>query len=212
MSMPLTKDTTPFAYEYMTGRGFTEAEIEKYNIKVGREFNDYHSGRVIRKWSGRVLFPFMTPDNIMEYVIGRSINGKDPKYVNQRKDKSGIVYNLYNVTGNKCILCEGVISALAAQRVSGIPSIAVLGKYMTDTQIYKIRQKADEIIYSFDGDVDFKTVRANIRKLLKAGFTVQYLRLPQDQDPDSLGKDFQKYVDSPLSPHFLKESYEYGHS
>ena len=62
---------------------------------------------------------------------------------------------------------------------------------------------------SLDGDLTIKEIRANIKKLLNSGFIVRYIRLPDKKDPDDLKEDYKKYVDNPVDPYFLSESF-YG--
>jgi DNA primase len=189
ISWECTEKDTPFAYKYLIDRGITESEIKKWSIRVGRDYTDNNT--TIRRWSGRVLFPFIT-DGVCKYVVGRSYSGKEPKYLNTVLDKSYVVYGINSVK-SECIVCEGIISAIAAERYTGIPSVSILGKSILYTQAELIKSRCDVAHLSLDGDVDDKTISRNIKILKKAGLSVTLIKLPPNQDPDTLKEAYLQH-------------------
>ena len=181
--------TTPIAYKYMRDRGFSDEEMERLNIRVGRKYHDPHEGKEIYKWSGRIIFPFYE-EGEMVYMVGRSYVGAEPKYLNPTGGGK-YLHNIDAVDG-EVILCEGVTSAIAAQRVTGIPAVPALGKSLTNFQLTKLRAKARKVWVALDGTEDVtKQVRASLtRQLLKIGFEVWEVRPPNGKDPDDAQDEF----------------------
>lgn len=190
-SMELDEKTTPYAFKYLIDRNMTIDEIKKYKICVGKSYTN-EEGELITMWGGRVIFPFVE-DGVPIYAIGRAYTGKKPKYLNSEGSKSNIVYGIDDVKG-VCILCEGVISAIAASRVTGIPAIATLGKSISEIQVAKIRACCKNICLSYDGGVPEKEIRTNLRILLNENFeNIWNVTLPKGTDPDDLGLSYLEY-------------------
>jgi hypothetical protein len=195
ISLPLTKEKTPIAYDFMTKkRRFTDAEIEKYGLRTGVTY--FEGETKVSRWSGRVLFPFVE-DGEVTYVVGRSYIDANIKYLNSVGDKSGVIYGLDSVTSDPFILCEGIISAIAVHRSTGIPAVCLLGKNLTDIQISKLRSRSDEVYVCLDGteDVTVQTRNRMHRRFLQAGFKVNSVILPLGKDPDELStREFKSLV------------------
>lgn len=194
-SWPIDRVETPIAFNYMLGRGYSPRELDEYSIRVGRPYWDSELGYEVKKWSGRIIFPFFDEDKNCTYLVGRSYNGGKPKYKNCSSTKALVVYGIDRVMGDRAILCEGIISAHAAERITGLPAVAVLGKHPLETQIMKLKSKCKIIYKSFDGDVDETKNRQVNKSLYKAGFQTWEVILPPEEDPDSLGKDYLKYFE-----------------
>lgn len=182
ISAPLNQEDYPQTYEYAIGRGFTDTDINKYHLRAGHSFMDEERGFRNKKWSGRLVFP-VYENGIPIYAVGRSYIGAANKYVNITVPKEGIVYNIDNVDG-RCIVCEGIISSIAAERTTEITSTCLLGKTITDLQAYKIGQRAKKVWLSLDGGVPKRITKSVIRTLLRNGLDVWLVSLPDPDDPD----------------------------
>ncbi len=182
---------TPFAWAYMINRGYTEQELRKMDLRVGKAYLDAQ-GREIQKWKGRIIFPFFYEGKCI-YAVGRSYNGKEPRYLNESLPKGLVVYGLDEIQGRIVILCEGVISAHAAHRATGISAVAVLGKDPLDLQLSRIRNKCEVIYISLDGDVEPIKKQRLTKRLSKMGFKVWDVELPDGSDPDDLKSDYLTY-------------------
>ena len=194
ISWELTKEHTPLAYDYMINRNFSPDEIKKYNLRVGKTFIDPKTKRNVKRWRERILFPFFDGDNCI-FVCGRSYMGRDPKYINSSGSKKSVVYGLERVNGEKeCIIAEGIISAIAAERATGIPAVCLLGKSNSDWALSKIRSKANRVYLSLDGGVN-RERRELRRRLLGLGFEVFEVLLPEGKDPDDLGSEYRQCFD-----------------
>jgi len=189
-STPIHPQHTPIAYSYMLNRGYTDEEMQYYNVRVGNSYEDPALGYTVNKWRGRVIFPYFYEGECI-YAVGRSHTGHPKKYINPPLPKGLVVYGLDKVVGNKAILCEGIISAHAAQRSTGVPAVAMLGKDPLPMQLAQLRTKVDVVYKSLDGDVDkVKNDKVN-KNLLDAGFDVWEVTLPMGEDPDSLGAAYR---------------------
>ena len=190
ISRKLDRDKTPFAYEYLQKRDLIKY-VDKMNIRVGIPYIDEETGKTVGKWEGRILFPYSEFGNV-KYVIGRSyVNDIHPKYLNSEGQKSYVLYGYNHLDQDKCIVCEGVISAIRAQEYTGIPAIAVLGKTFSDFQIFLLSTKVKEIYLSLDGDVPRDQRLEAVRNLSKH-FIVKYVDLDEG-DPDELGPKYLEY-------------------
>lgn len=190
ISWPLEEKNTPMAYKYMIDRGFKVEDIIKYNLRVGKPYDD-EEGKTITRMAGRIIFPFIV-DGRCVYYTARTINGSTPKYLNSDGSKSTLVYNIDNAK-DECIICEGIISAIAAERATGIPAVAVLGKSMSFFQLNRIRSRCNKVYLSFDGDVTEEESTQILRKLSKLFDEVYHVTLPSGSDPDELKDEYRKY-------------------
>lgn len=180
-SQPLTDDT-PFAMDYMLSRGFTMSEIKQHKVRVG----------TIGMWQGRIVFPFFDAGRPV-YAIGRTYIDQEPKYYNTCGKKSLLVYGIDQADGC-AIICEGVISAIAAHRTTGLPAVALMGKSISRFQAAKILNKCRTVWLSLDGDVSDEEKTQAIKTLRRAGdFTIWNVSLPFKKDPDDLRQDYLTY-------------------
>jgi len=141
-----------------------------------------------------VIFPFLEAGKPM-FLVGRSYDGKDPKYLNSTdRRKDSYVYGIDGVQGT-AILCEGIISALAAERHTGIPGVSMLGYYATPTQLMKLRTRVHTLYVCLDGGVQEDVVKRLKKQLAEFGFTNLYMiQLEGKDDPDELDAEvFTQY-------------------
>ena len=182
-------------------RKLTFDDIKKYDIRSGKSYRD--NDRIVNKWTGRVIFPSYE-GGICVYAIGRTYMEDDRKYVNVDVPKSNIVYGIDRIKNRECIICEGFLSALAAEKVTGISSVSLLGKTISPLQLYKIRTRADRVWLSLDGGVSEQLIKSVSKSLLKAGFAeVWKIELPGESDPDDLGNDYFTYFEKAVKIKYL---------
>ena len=193
ISDPISQLHTPIAYSYMTNeRGFSDQELLRYNIRVGHSYVKDNQKKF--EWKGRILFPLFYESEPV-YIVGRSypLNYK-PKYRNSAHDKRNLIYNLDNVGGDTVILCEGIVSAIAAERATGVVAVALLGKTILEGQIATLIRKGIRKVYlSLDGGVTEKDSAHLRKKLIKRGIDLWEVFLPKGEDPDDLGNDYLIY-------------------
>ena len=172
----------------MRERGFSDEEMQQDHIRVGKSYMD--GDRKITRWSGRIIFPYIERGRAV-YIVGRSYNRKEPKYINSRGGKGLVVYGIERLNGEReCILCEGIISARAAERATGVPAVSFLGKSGSSWQLSKLRTVCDRVYLSLDGGVG-TTGTGNLRVgLTWKGFQVHEVTLPDKLDPDDLKGEY----------------------
>lgn len=188
-SWPILSGEAPMAYNYMKERGFTDEEMLKYDLRVGHRFVNPVTKKTDKSWSGRIIFPFYENEEVV-YLIGRSYDGQDPKYKNSKGSRDRVVFGIDQVKG-QALICEGIISSIAAERHLNIPAVAILGKFISDYQLSKLRVKCNRVWSCLDGTEDITdTIRNKFnRRLLMAGFEVYDLILPKGKDPDEINKE-----------------------
>lgn len=190
-SRPLTIERTPIAWKYMRDRGFSADEIVRYDLRVGRMVVDETTGKEMYRWANRIIFPFYDSGNVV-FVVARTYTGKTPKYINSLGSKSLVVYGIDDIK-DRTILCEGIISAIAAERNTNIPSVSVLGKTITRLQMSKLRSRCKKVYVCLDGDCTRREKNLLNRQLIATGFEVWEINLPKGKDPDDLGPQFKAY-------------------
>jgi DNA primase len=196
ISIPVSPTNTPFAWDYLaTTRHLTPEEIYKYNIRVGKRYDN--GEYMCSTWKGRVLFPY-TEQGQVRYVIGRAYEGQTKnKYVNTKNSKYNVLYGIEEVKGT-AIVCEGLLTSWAASKHSGVPAVAILGKSILDGQVDKLRKVADTVYICMDGGVERSIIRKLNDALKLRGFRRYEINLPDGKDADELGPDFKQYFDQSI--------------
>lgn len=181
-----TKPLSYEAYSYLKDRGLLDYTINKLNICEGvNRYGETLSvrGRSIigRDYSGRVMVPSMRRDGLISFYVGRDyIGGKRSKYLNPPKElgvASEDVWNLDMVDSDSVIICEGVMTAIAASPIK-MNSVATYGKSIA------IRSS----------DTSGIRVTSQGEKLLSRGFKNYYVAYDADA-----------YLDSIKTCHYLYE-------
>ena len=170
ISIPLLEYANIYSeyYNYIKGRGISNESIKRFDIRIG-------TGLLER----RVVFPVYNKWNRCVYYVARAID-KDvkPKYINSKLPKESVIWNYYQCDLDKpVIVCEGIINAISAWEYTGIQSVAVLGKYVSEYQRVMLN-RFRKLIFCFDGDVDDNFLRKSIFTDLTT--EIEYVILPED--------------------------------
>ena len=151
----------------------------------------------------RLIFPIFDSRNRVVAFGGRVLHVGEPKYLNSPETplfhKSNIIYG-YNFAKTgfaqskkddfKVICCEGYLDVIALHQYGYQGAVAPLGTSFAESQLLLLWRLVPEPILCFDGDLAGNT--ASIRAmeqslpLLKPGYSLQFVFLPQGHDPDSL--------------------------
>ena len=185
-------DTSIFAKEYKeAGLYFNNAKILGLGY-VGRGF-------VKDRYAGRLIFPwFNTAGKVVGFgarKLDERTHGVDPKYINSQESeifhKNSELYGLYQAKNaimktGKVYMVEGYTDVLAFHQAGIENVVANSGTALTQLQVMLLARfcKTVTLIYDSDEAGLRATLRA-IPMLLKAGMSVQILRLPEGEDPDS---------------------------
>ncbi|HJS32737.1 MAG TPA: DNA primase [Alphaproteobacteria bacterium] len=150
---------------------------------------------------GRVIFPILDRQGRPIAFGGRTLGDTGPKYLNSRDtplfDKGRTLYALDKAregvrNGAPLVVAEGYMDVIALHAAGFNGAVAPLGTALTEAQIEALWKLAGEPILCFDGDTAGQraALRAAERALplLKPGRSLQFVTLPQGEDPDSLLK------------------------
>ncbi|MCP5246386.1 MAG: DNA primase [Burkholderiales bacterium] len=156
------------------------------------------SGKYYDRFRDRIIFPILNQQGQIVAFGGRTVNHGEPKYLNSPETdifiKGHEIYNLFSarkaIRNAKCVIVvEGYMDVVALSQHGIDYAVATLGTAVTDFHIQKLLRYSDRIIFCFDGDNAGKKAarRAleNSLAQLSDGKTVQFLFLPENEDPDS---------------------------
>jgi DNA primase len=144
-------DDVPDWVMYLVGRGFTAAELARW------EFG-YHQER------DRITLPIRDEKGYLVGIKARAYRDEQkPKYLNLKDPRNGIeaflkneiVFGLDRVDEylESLIIVEGEWNAIAMQEHHGYPNaVAINGSYFGERQIKLIKRHCDKAILFFDSD------------------------------------------------------------
>jgi len=156
------------------------------------------NGKYYDRFRDRIIFPILNQQGQIVAFGGRTVNHGEPKYLNSPETdifiKGHEIYNLFSarkaIRNAKCVIVvEGYMDVVALSQHGIDYAVATLGTAVTDFHIQKLLRHSDRIIFCFDGDNAGKKAarRAleNSLTQLSDGKTIQFLFLPENEDPDS---------------------------
>lgn len=213
------------AMAYLTKRGMVAGTIEtfrlgyapgktalkKYLMDQKFDLTDIQDLRLLTQdghydfFNNRLMFPITNRQNQVIAFGGRTLDGRDPKYINSADtpifQKS---FHLYGyVTSRKSekrdipvIICEGYMDVLALYQGGYEKAVAPLGTALTPEQIQLAWRLTPQPIICFDGDTaGQRAAQQAVRRvlpILKPNHTLNFIVLPKGEDPDSLLTSGQK--------------------
>jgi len=195
---------------FLKKRGHSYEELIKARIinksKIEGKYIDY--------FRDRIIFPIFNLSGRVIGFGGRVLDDSLPKYINSPET---LVYNkgsnLYSLNFARedirkkdyLIIVEGYTDVLITQQYEFNNVAASLGTALTTRQIDLIKRFTDMVLIAYDADSagNMATSRS-LDLLVKAGFEVKVIDLPQGYDPADFlikkGKTaFQNLIDSSLS-------------
>lgn len=131
-----TKPLSQVAYDYLLRRGLTPPQIVNFQIRegvnrFGEKFTINGIDYIGRDYSGRIMVPSRRKDGLISFYVGRDyIGDKSAKYLNAPKELASAsedVWNLDMVESDSVIICEGVMTAIAASPFK-LNAVATYGK------------------------------------------------------------------------------------
>ena len=204
------------ARNYLKKRGLQRAVAELYGLGYAPADGGLHGvaeQRLLEKagllrseegrssWAyfrDRIMFPISNPSGRVLGFGGRSMDGREPKYLNSAEspwfDKGNIVYGLAQAAqaapkSGLIIAVEGYMDVLMlAQHQLGC-AVATMGTAATERQIRQILARTDRLVFCFDGDDAGRRAAGkalvNAMPALADDKKVEFAFLPQGEDPDS---------------------------
>src|SRR5688572_1743768 len=171
--------------------GFEDA----VQVEAGLLLAKGDDGGLRPRFRNRLMFPIYDPQNRVIAFGGRIIGAGEPKYLNSAESpvfvKGTTLYGL-NWARNAIrkdehvLLVEGYFDCVRLM-AAGIESVvAPLGTALTEPQAELIRKYANTVFLLYDSDK--AGLKATFRAgdvLLRQGFKVHVVTLPQGEDPDT---------------------------
>ena len=151
------------------------------------------------RFRGRLMIPIRDPRGRVIAFGGRILGAGEPKYLNSPDtplfDKGRTLYNLDKASAasrasGRVIVVEGYMDAIALAQAGFGEAVAPLGTALTEQQITMLWRMVPKPLLCFDGDAAGQKAafRAAQRALggLKPGHSLEFVTLPEGQDPDDL--------------------------
>ena len=182
--------------EHLALAGFTAAEMAASGMLIAGDDIPVSYDR----FRHRIMFPISDMKGRAIAFGGRALDPEAPaKYLNSPETplfhKGAVLYNAHNARApahdkGQILVVEGYMDAIALSLAGFAQTVAPLGTALTEDQIKLLWRMAPEPILCFDGDAAgrkaaFRAVET-VLPLLKPGFSLQFVFLPDGLDPDDL--------------------------
>ena len=153
------------------------------------------------RFRGRLMIPIRDARSRVIAFGGRILGDGEPKYLNSPDtplfDKGRTLYNLDKASPasrqtGRVIVVEGYMDVITLAQAGFGDAVAPLGTALTEQQLTMLWRMTEKPLLCFDGDAAGQkaAMRAAGRALpmLKPGHSLQFVTLPDGQDPDDLVK------------------------
>lgn len=154
------------------------------------------------RFRGRIIIPIKDPRGRVIGFGGRILGAGEPKYLNSPDtplfDKGRTLFNIHLAApaahkAKRIIVVEGYMDVIALAKAGIDEVVAPLGTAVTETQLERLWRQSPAPILCFDGDGAGQkaAARAALRALpmVAPNRTLQFITLPEGQDPDDLVRD-----------------------
>lgn len=195
-------------------------------IETGTVSDKY--GRPRDLFRNRVIFPIRNTRGRTVAFGGRTLGDDKAKYINSPESdvfhKSREIYGLFEARQairqlDKLLVVEGYMDVIALAQHGIHYAVATLGTATNHDSLAALLKQVRHIVFCFDGDqAGFRAAdRAmeNALELMADGLHLQFLMLPQGEDPDTLvrkdgAEAFQKRIEAatPLSRYLFDRQSE----
>lgn len=186
---------------HMTREGFNEETL----IEAGLLTRPGNGEAPYDYFRNRVMFPIADKRGKIIAFGGRVLDDGEPKYLNSPDtpvfSKGDNLYALH-LSGEQArkmqeiIVVEGYMDVIAMAAAGITRAVAPLGTAMTERQIQLLWRYAPEPLCCFDGDTAGQRAASRaadrVLPLLKPGYSLRFITLPDDQDPDEYIKEHGK--------------------
>jgi DNA primase len=190
----------------LLARGIEEGQLIEAGLLIAPE----DGGDSYDRFRNRLMFPITdTRDRIVAFG-GRALGEQRAKYLNSPETpifhKGDLLYNLANARkpardDDRLVVVEGYMDVIALDQAGLSCAVAPLGTALTENQMTASWRLVAEPALCFDGDAAGQRAahRAALRALplLQPGHSLQFVALPEGEDPDSLvrGKGSAAFMD-----------------
>ena len=187
---------------------------EEFLLSTGICYKREKDGRVVDRFAGRVIFPWIGMSGKVVGFGGRKLDqatkGVQQKYVNSPDSdiyhKEQQLYGIFQakkaIAKENCVyMVEGYTDVISMHQCGIENVVANSGTALSFHQIRMLHRFTPNIVLLYDGDA--AGIHAAMRgtdMLLQEGMNVKVLILPGGDDPDSFARkhtaeDFRKYIE-----------------
>jgi|GEM_PF-177739 len=172
----------------------TDQLLETRTVQIS-EYN----GQPRDLFRNRIMFPIRNSRGKVVAFGGRTLGDDKAKYINSPESdvfhKSREIYGLYEAKQatrqlDRLLVVEGYMDVIALAQMGIHYAVATLGTATNSDNLSALLRQVRHIIFCFDGDeAGYRAAdRAldNALELLGDGLHLQFLMLPQGEDPDTL--------------------------
>ena len=177
------------------------------------------------RFRGRIMFPIRDKRGRVIGFGGRVLGDEKPKYLNSPETrvyhKGHELYGLYeakqaNKNLKRLVVVEGYMDVVALAQHGVDYAVASLGTATTTEQLQTMFRTVKEVICCYDGgraghDAPWRAME-NALPLIRDGFSLKFVFVPDGEDPDSLIRKegqqaFEKILDEamPLSKFLFEQ-------
>ncbi len=174
---------------FLIREGFSTREIQESGVAYVR------NGDLRDMMSGRVVFPIYDTAGRVVSFGGRSLDGRQPKYLNGRDTtvfrKSSVLYGLHRAKRKArerghFYLVEGYFDVILMHQYGYDTAVAPLGTSFTEEHARLLYRFAPKVFIVPDNDeAGRRAARKVATTLAKAGIIPQVVVLPEGEDPAS---------------------------
>ncbi len=179
---------------YLKAQGVDDKDLNELGLMTIPEDKSRKNHDFFRN---RVMIPITNKQGKIIAFGGRVMEKIEPKYLNSPEtpifNKRRNLYNLdkareIGYKEKKLIISEGYMDVIALDRYGFSYAVAPLGTALTEEQIMEAWKVCPEPILCLDGDAPGTkaAMRAvdRVLPILKAGFSLKFVFLPENMDPD----------------------------
>ena len=156
------------------------------------------SGGCYDRFRDRVMFPIRDRRGRVIGFGGRVLNDEKPKYLNSPETavfhKSNALYGIFEALQDSqkidsFVIVEGYMDVVALAQFGITSAVATLGTATSPEHLRVLLRYTDKLIFCFDGDSAGRKAATRALEMsltcLRDGITIQFLFLPEKDDPDS---------------------------
>ena len=209
------------AREYLDKRGIDRGSIEKFRIGYAPDRWDglltaaqgkgisaetlLGAGLVIARegkkgcydrFRNRLMFPISDLTGKVIAFGGRSLDGKEPKYLNSPETalfhKGGCLYGVDLARGDifrekKVLVMEGYTDVIMAHQYGISWAVGLLGTALSEEHVRLLRPWTEVVVLVMDGDAPgLKSAERNVETLIREDVETRIAELPEGCDPCDL--------------------------
>ncbi len=166
--------------------------LEQAGLIRHSEQSGYHD-----RFRSRLMFPILSHRQEVLGFGARTLTDDEPKYLNSPQtpifNKSGILYGLHSITSRRSLqqlyVVEGYMDVLMLAQHGIRNAVATLGTAVTSAHLQQLFRFCSRLTLCFDGDAAGRKAARQVMEtalpLLLPGRELEFMFLPEGQDPDS---------------------------